>query len=305
VKSVVIYFSQSGNTEKIGTAIAAGIEQATGQCDSFEIRQIDPLGLSEYDLIGLGSPVMGAAPANVLEFAGKMRFVGGRQCFTFCTHGTSFRAFHPVLYPVLKSRGLVVIGSGDWYGDCHLLHMPQPYPTAGHPDAIDLQEAEVFGRDMALRSMRISAGETELVPPEPAQVPKPPDVDLDAIASFAKLLKFHPELCLYPSCTLCMDNCPTHGNDLSVDPPELGQPCMDCEFCARICPTGALDMDEWLQIIEKMTAKFTPHGLRSLEKAEAEGHFRRLLPLDEFDADAPGYKQHTTHPQWIIGKGAQ
>ena len=248
---------------------------------------------------------MGAAPANVLEFAGKMRFVGGKHCFTFCTHGTSYRAFHPVLYPVLAGRGLVVIGSGDWYGDCHLLHMPQPYPTAGHPDAIDVQEAEAFGREMALRSMRISAGETDLIPPEPAQIPKPPDVDLDAIASFAKLLKFDREKCLYPSCTLCMDNCPTHGIDLSVDPPELGQPCLDCEFCARICPTGALDMDEWVQIIEKMTAQFTPHGLQSLEKAEAEGHFRRLLPLDEFDADRPGYKQHTTHPQWIIGKGAQ
>ena len=117
---------------------------------------------------------MGAAPANVLEFAGKMRFVGGKHCFTFCTHGTSYRAFHPSLYPVLTGRGLVVIGSADWYGDCHLLHMPQPYPTAGHPDDIDLQEAEVFGRDMAVRSMRISAGETDLVPPAPAQIPKPP-----------------------------------------------------------------------------------------------------------------------------------
>jgi ferredoxin len=102
-----------------------------------------------------------------------------------------------------------------------------------------------------------------------------------------------------------MDNCPTYGIDLSVDPPELGQPCLDCEFCARLCPTGALDMDEWVQIIEKMTARFTPMGLEFLEKAEAEGHFRRLLPLEEFDADRPGYTLHTTHPQWIIGKGAQ
>jgi flavodoxin/ferredoxin len=305
VKSVVIYFSQTGNTEKIGNAIAAGIEQVTGQCDTFEIREIGPLELKEYDLIGLGSPVMGAAPANVIEFAGKMRFVGGKHCFTFCTHGTSYKGFHPVLYPVLAGRGLVVTGSADWYGDCHLLHMPQPYPTAGHPDAIDLQEAEAFGREMALRSMRISAGETDLIPPEPAQIPIPPDVDLDAISSFAKLLKFDREKCLHPNCTLCMDNCPTHGIDLSVNPPELGQPCLDCEFCARLCPTGALDMDEWVQIIENMTAKYTPMGLQFLEKAEAEGHFRRLLPLDKFNADAPGYKQHTTHPQWIIGKGAQ
>ena len=82
MKSVVIYFSQTGNTEKIGNAIAAGIAEATGECDVFEIREIGPLELGEYDLIGLGSPVMGAAPANVVEFAGKMRFVGGKHCFT-------------------------------------------------------------------------------------------------------------------------------------------------------------------------------------------------------------------------------
>ena len=34
MKSVVIYFSQTGNTEKIGNAIAAGIAEATGQCES-------------------------------------------------------------------------------------------------------------------------------------------------------------------------------------------------------------------------------------------------------------------------------
>ena len=45
VKSVVIYFSQTGNTQKIAGAIAAGIEQATGQCDSFEIRQIESAGI--------------------------------------------------------------------------------------------------------------------------------------------------------------------------------------------------------------------------------------------------------------------
>ena len=181
---------------------------------------------------------MGAAPANVLEFAGKMRFVGGKHCFTFCTHGTSFRAFHPVLYPVLADRGLVILGTADWYGDCHLLHMPQPYPTAGHPDAIDIQEAEAFGREIAVRSMRVSAGETDLIPPAPAQIPKPPDVDLDAIASFAKLLKFDREKCLYPKCTLCMDNCPTYGIDLRWIRRSWHSPASTASFARDSVPQG-------------------------------------------------------------------
>jgi hypothetical protein len=87
--------------------------------------------------------------------------------------------------------------------------MPQPYPTAGHPDEIDLQEAEEYGREMAVRSMRVSAGETDLIPPVPDYIPKPPPGDLETIASFETLLKFDREKCLYPECTLCMDNCPT------------------------------------------------------------------------------------------------
>jgi hypothetical protein len=57
----------------------------------------------------------------------------------------------------------------DWYGDCYLLHNIEPYPTRGHPDEVDLKEAEDFGREMVVRSWRISAGETDLVPPQPQE----------------------------------------------------------------------------------------------------------------------------------------
>ena len=174
MKSIVIYFSQTGNTEKVARAIQAGITQATGQCDLQEIRDTNPLRLKDYDLIGLGAPVFGGCPKNVLQFVRRLRFVGGKHAFSFCTHGTMHGTFLPTLYPALADRGLSVIGSADWYGDCYLLHMPQPYPTAGHPDATDLEEAEAFGREMAVRSMRIRAGETDLIPAAPAPPDPPP-----------------------------------------------------------------------------------------------------------------------------------
>ena len=255
MKCIVIYFSQTGNTEKIAKAIQTGVKQAAGNCDLAEIRQADPLGLKEYDLIGLGSPVMGAAPANVGEFVNKMRFVGGKHIFTFCTHGTSYAWFLSSLYPKFKLRGLTVIGSADWYGDCVLLHMVEPYPTAGHPDEIDLQQAEDYGREMVIRSWKISAGETNLIPaaPQAPQMPPKPKADegkpnktKELIEAFPRMLKFDREKCLYPRCSLCMDNCPTYGLDLSVEPPILAEPCLGCEFCARLCPTGALNIDEWV-----------------------------------------------------------
>lgn len=347
MKSIVIYFSQTGNTEKVGKAIAAGIEQVTGQCDVSEIRQVSPRDLRDYDLIGLGSPVFGQCPENVLEFGRELKFVGGKHAFTFCTHGTSPKRFYPFLYPVLKGRGLILLGNADWYGDCFLLHMPQPYPTKGHPDAVDLAEAEEFGREVALRSMRVSSGETDLIPP-PAEAPPPmyapagggpaPSVPASGAGpmpgappaggppvggppaggpppgagplpggmdSFANMLAFDRKKCLYPKCTLCMDNCPTYGIDLSVDPPIIARPCVDCEFCARLCPTGAIDMLSWLEGMEEMTVGFMGKMMESLNKSEAEGKFRRLIPMSEIDLSHTGYRQYTKHPQWILGKGAQ
>ena len=335
MKSIVIYFSQTGNTEKIAKCIQNGIIQAAGSCDIIEMRDANPLHLKKYDLIGLGSMVMGAAPANVIEFVDKMRYVGGKHFFTFCTHGTSYGRYVSSLYPNIKKRGLVLIGSSDWYADCFLLHMAQPYPTAGHPDEIDFKEAEDFGREMVVRSQKISAGQKELIPPPPGELapfpgmgapqggkapaggppggaPPPGAPNMGVIGTFSARLKYYKEKCLYPGCTLCQDNCPVFGIDLSVAPPILAKPCLDCEFCARLCPTKALDMDEWVKQMIEMTGnlprspKLDKAGhplLTNLEKDEASGHFRRKIPLDQVKMEVSGYKVYTKHPQWIIGKG--
>ena len=310
MKCVVIYFSQTGNTQKVAEAVRRGVEQVAGGCDLLEIRQADPLRLRGYDLIGLGSPVMGAEPGNVSVFVNRLRFVGGKHTFTFCTHGTSAGFFYPSIYPKLKRAGLVVLGHADWYADCFLLHMPQPYPTAGHPDQRDLQEAEDYGREMTLRSGRVAAGETSLIPPAPPEFPTrgpsdPGSAPPPVLGRFSNLLNYDRGKCLYPRCSLCIDNCPVSGFDLSVDPPVLAKPCIACEFCARLCPTGALDMSEWIEGMIAVTSTHWNMMLESLERSEREGKFRRLLPVEKLQG-TPGWtllKEH--HPQWVIGKGAQ
>jgi len=119
--------------------------------------------------------------------------------------------------------------------------------------------------------------------------------------------KIDYQLCT--GCGACVDNCPMEGIDLSVDPPVLASPCHPCEFCSRICPTGAIDISDWLKDWGIVTLKlqYPRNSLPSLEKAEAEGSFRRLLPKEKIilDEDHLGYNLHKKHPQWIIGKGPQ
>ena len=93
MKCVIIYFSQTRNTEKIAKAIQTGIKQATGHCDILTIKEANPKRLYEYDLIGLGSPVMLKEPPNVTAFISNMRYVGGKHAFSFSSHGTQFMPF--------------------------------------------------------------------------------------------------------------------------------------------------------------------------------------------------------------------
>ena len=85
MKCIIIYFSQTGNTEKIAKQVQAGIIEAAGNCDMVPIKEANPRKLYQYDLIGIASPVMGIEPPNVTMFIKNMRFVGGKHSFVFNT----------------------------------------------------------------------------------------------------------------------------------------------------------------------------------------------------------------------------
>jgi NAD-dependent dihydropyrimidine dehydrogenase PreA subunit len=160
---------------------------------------------------------------------------------------------------------------------------------------------------MVWRSQRIYAGDTNLIPeePEPVAFPDVGDESIFHRYSFRNVVKFHREKCVYPKCRLCMDNCPMDGIDLSVEPPVVANPCMDCTFCEQICPTGAIDADEDKQEIVARIISNTLQktGAKHLAEAEAEGHFRRLVPEEGVGWDTPIFRVYNQHPRFIIGKG--
>ena len=89
MKSIVIYFSITGNTKKIAQAIQRGLSHSGTPCDMADIKEIGAEDLAEYDLIGLGSPVMWLRePAIVMQFIEyTMKYVQGKHGFAFSTHG--------------------------------------------------------------------------------------------------------------------------------------------------------------------------------------------------------------------------
>ncbi|MDB9823274.1 hypothetical protein OAC89_06215 [Deltaproteobacteria bacterium] len=264
LKGIVVYYSATGSTGKIAGAIYRGMKTVM-ECDVAPLKKIDPKEMVNYDVIAIGSPNwFHREPANVRLFIYNMPHMAGKLCLLFNSHGASPRGYFYSLSQPMRKKGFTIIGWKDWYGDAtHVLHMPQPYTTHGHPDEIDLMEAEAFGRQMAENSIRIYAGEKDLIP----EIPTGPDADQTWIAqirasgvSSSGISEEGPIpiidtiKCIYPRCTACEDNCVVNAIDLSVIAPATqvsGSPifiqgCINCAhpICERACSYDAISYEQ-------------------------------------------------------------
>ena len=164
MKVLIIYFSLTGNTKKIAQAVLTGIRSLGEECHLVKLKDVNLNELGGYDLIGLGSPVHFYEPLNVTNFIKSLPNLHGKHAFLFYTHATRPEAFLPSIMEAIQPKDMCIIGARHWYGSFNDQQFPKPYLTDGHPDEIDLKEAEEFGREMINRSSRIQKGERNLIP---------------------------------------------------------------------------------------------------------------------------------------------
>jgi len=305
-KGIVIYFSQSGNTKKIAEAIHKGIHASLGDCDLIRLKDVSQKDLATYDLIGLGYPTWSSKePPNVRAFVNEIVSLEGKHVFAFATHGALPSGLISSIAPLFKEKGLKMVGFKDWYGGVTMPHIPKPYMTDGHPDEIDIKEAEIFGAEMAVLSQKIYGGEDHLLPnlmkesdqKVHGQRVKMPEDLAEARRLTKESMRINEEKCT--RCNLCVENCPVNAIDFTESPPIFKtERCVPCWYCEQICPTGAIEIN--YPIYAKVHDKYNVIELNAvLEIAEAQGRFRRLVPFKNIKLDAHWYKQ-STHPRLII-----
>lgn len=309
MRVLLIYYSQSGNTQEIAKHIARGIKSTGAYIHVCPLKEATYEMLEDYDLIGIGSPVWKVDTPNMHKFIDDMPDQHGRQFFVFNTHGTLPHLYFPVVLPVIKSKSAVVIGYKGWYGDVAMPGMPKPYYTVGHPDEQDFTEAESFGREMAENSPKIAAGQTDLCYPDPEINDKVTEQALLASTMFANpdnpqgnFIR-DPEKCHYPSCHLCMDNCTMGYIDLSQTPQVFGNrgnmcdDCHECSYCYMICPFGAIRTDPPME--EQVQRDLGVRHLnfeKMLDRDEKEGLFRRHIAAEDVGYDHPYIFWHPQRP---------
>ena len=91
MKVAVIYWSATGNTQAMAEAISEGVNEKGGQAELFYVSDFEG-DISEYDMVALGCPAMGAEELEEYEF----------------------RPFFDAEKEKLKETNVVLFGSYDW-----------------------------------------------------------------------------------------------------------------------------------------------------------------------------------------------
>ena len=68
MKTAVIYWSGTGNTEKMAQSVLEGMKKAGAEADLFTISEVSADMIAAYDAIAFGCPAMGAEVLEESEF---------------------------------------------------------------------------------------------------------------------------------------------------------------------------------------------------------------------------------------------
>ena len=280
MKVLIIYFSQTGNTEKIAKAIKKGILNSDHICDLAQIKKVDSNILENYDLIGIGTPTFFyREPKNVQIFIQNLKKTNEKHCFIFCTHGSLIGNTFYYMNEELTKKGYTVIGFFDSYGYSSIQFYPQPMHTEGHPDEIELREAEEFGKHICEISQKIQDGQTGLIPKfelisKTWWARQSNQLTLEILRKISPKFKINVDKCI--KCLTCQENCPTDAIDVEANPPEIQkEDCIFCWYCEKACPERAIEAD-W-SLLEKASKSNLLGYIEALKEAESQGKFRPYI----------------------------
>ncbi|MFW9989421.1 MAG: EFR1 family ferrodoxin [Candidatus Odinarchaeota archaeon] len=281
---LIIYFSQTKNTEKIAYKIQKGILKSGNQCNIVKIKDVDVEILKNFDMIGLGTPTFFyREPRNVEIFNKKLPKLVDKHCFLFCTHGSIIGNTFFRMAKALKNKSFIIIGTFDTYASSSIQFYPTPMHTEGHPDKIEFKQAYNFGKEICSVSERIREGEVNLIPEfkyisDTWWARESERLTLDVLRKISPEFKINIEKCT--KCLICQESCPADAIDVEKKPPEIQKEgCIFCWGCEKVCPVGAIETN-W-DLMRNGAEKNLLRYIEVLKKAEEKGKFRPYVDYEK------------------------
>lgn len=147
-KCLIIYFSQNNTTTRVAESIAAGLRRAGYTTDMYNLKNENCPDLSEYDLVGVGTPVYYFRPPfNIQQFVEGLPILNKQRYFVFMLYGSYPWNAGDFIKFALAKKGAEVVGyfqcrgAGYYLGYLKLGYLFSP----NHPTLEELAQAEDFG----------------------------------------------------------------------------------------------------------------------------------------------------------------
>lgn len=243
MKSVAVYyFSGTGNTEIIANMIKEAFSEHQYSVDLIRIEDVLKnklkIDLQKYDLIGIGSPVIGyTAPGIVKDFIRILPREKNRKMFIFRTAGgvapVNYNASKPIMrklsrkgYEVFYERFFSI--SSNW--------------IVRFNDDIILQLHDASRKKVGIMCEELIRGEKRILKTE-LKLKVLMELVMRITPSFFRLVG--KDMVINTSCThcgLCVKNCPAGNIYEKNDKIKFKMACNSCLRCVYSCPQNAIKL---------------------------------------------------------------
>ncbi|MCP4131947.1 MAG: 4Fe-4S dicluster domain-containing protein [bacterium] len=247
-KGLVVWYSQTGNTERDGKVIAGTWKKLGLEVDAVDYRTFDKSTLPNYDIIAFGSPVYYyEVPANFQYWLKSIPNIDGIPVTSYVTFGGKGGNQHNTACTLLElaaDKGGVPIGM-SMFGNMPTFSITWSYGSVERVLKFKhLPSEKTYERVREYASQMLT------------QVNERKTHEIDTDLDFRGLIKgnksiigtkffigkhtIDKEKCI--GCGTCVKMCPVKAIDLPKYSVNTGR-CIACLGCVNNCPAQAVDME--------------------------------------------------------------
>lgn len=247
-RALVVWFSQTGHTQRIGRIIRHAWEKAGLAADGMDYRKMDKSKLGQYDLIAIGTPVNYMdVPVNLQEWIKTLPRIEGTAVASYVTFGGKGDGQHNTACRLLErmteiggaAAGIALFGNMSTFAPTWSTgNSARTLAFKDRPNEQTYSRARTFAGSILAN---VAADRTYQIDRE---------FGLDSLMGFfpqialTKLMitNHHIDTGICIKCGTCIKKCPAGAIDLQSGSVDSSR-CIACIGCINNCPTQAMKMN--------------------------------------------------------------